>query len=70
MAYGPGSDGSGECGTAVGEWICDELWPAVTRGIGYCLGKMLLGLLFGLGFWLASWVIRVIVVPGLVYLTW
>lgn len=61
MAYGPGSDGGGQCGTAVGEWICNEAWPWIARKTGWCLGKMFLGLLFGLGFWSASWIIRITV---------
>ena len=76
--YGPGHNGSDTkpqgpeneevCfGTEIGEWICEKLYPWIMRGIGYCLGKMLLGLLFGLGFWLAR-AITVYVPAALVYL--
>ena len=42
--------------TKLGEWICEDLWPAFLRAAGYCTGKILLGLLFGLGFWLAQYI--------------
>jgi len=47
-------DSDDNYGTAVGEWICDKAWPWIGKKIGWCFGKLLLGLLFGLGFWTAK----------------
>jgi hypothetical protein len=52
---------NGGYGTAVGEWICNELWPVIWKGIGWCVGRMLLGLLFGLGFWFAQYIVNLTV---------
>ncbi len=54
---------AGEClyedsaySTDVGKWVCDVAWPWIGRKIGWCLGKAILGLLFGLGFWFAQYI--------------
>jgi len=43
-------------GTVVGEFLCEDLYPWVAKKVGWCLGKILLGLLFGLGFWAAQFI--------------